>query len=98
MDDNASQQPFDAPKEPRSAEEIREFIADWVCGEVEIDREMIEFDQPVTAYGIDSIMMVKFVAKFEEWLGCRFDENPFEEDPTIEEVATYLSERSGQGD
>ena len=52
----------------------------------------VRIDQSLLSYGIDSMQVVSFVARLEDWLGIRFSENPLEDHPTIESLSQYVSD------
>jgi acyl carrier protein len=82
---------------PRSAEEIREWIVGRLSAHADIDPQEVQLDEPVISHGIDSMQFVVLVGELEDWLGCRFAQNPIVEYPTINALSEFLADQLRQG-
>ncbi|MDQ3332433.1 MAG: acyl carrier protein [Planctomycetota bacterium] len=47
--------------------------------------------------GLDSMQFVVLVGEMEQWLGCRFTDNPLIDYPTIDTLADFLANQLAQG-
>lgn len=84
---------------PRSftEDEIRHWLVDKLSRRLRIPPDEIDLDEPLVALGIDSLQFVALVGELEEWLGCRFVDNPLIDFPTVNALAPFLAEQLQQG-
>jgi len=88
---NLKSKPATAP----SVIEIQQWMIQHLAHELQINPEKIAIDQPILSCGIDSMQVVTFVAKLEDWLGVRFSSNPLEEHSTIEALSQHVADMAG---
>lgn len=81
----------------RSAEEIRGWIVDKLREHTHVDPNDVSLDEPLIAHGIDSMQFVVLVGELEEWLGCRFADNPLIDYPTINALSDFLARQLEAG-
>lgn len=81
----------------RSADEIREWIVRRVSAALEIDPREIRLDEPLVDVGLDSMQFVVLVGDLEQWLGCRFADNPLIDYPTANALSRYLADQLARG-
>jgi acyl carrier protein len=81
----------------RTEAEIRQWMIDKLVTHLQIEPASIHFDEPLIALGIDSMQFVVIVGELEEWLGCRFVNNPLIDYPTINSLARFLADRISNG-
>lgn len=79
------------PPQARSAAEIRSWILSHVAARLQVDPANIAVDQPLIDVGLDSMEFVAMVGEMEQWLGCRFRDNPLIDYPTIETLSEFLA-------
>lgn len=83
--------------EANAPERIETLIRDWLLGRVaQVTRtplNRIEVDQPVTAYGMDSLAAATLAGELEEWLGCPVHNGVFFGTDTISGVSRALGAR-----
>ncbi len=80
----------------RLVAEIQQWMISQLAEELQINRDKMKVDQPILSCGIDSMQVVIFVAKLEDWLGIRFSNNPLEEHSTIEALSHYVADMAGK--
>ena len=80
----------DAP----TAAEIEQWLIRHLAEELKLPAERIDRNQPVAAYGIDSMQAVAVLARLEDWLGFRFSSNPLEDHPTVAALARFAETRA----
>lgn len=85
------------PANPPSAESIRDWLVERVAAQLRIDPTEVSLDEPLTGQGIDSMQFVVIVGELEDWLGCRFADNPLVKYPTIRSVADFLARQIAAG-
>jgi acyl carrier protein len=81
----------------RTAEEIRNWIVARLSAVQGIEPEEVRTNAPLIGMGLDSMQFVVLVGELEEWLGCRFTDNPLFDYPTIDTLAAYLAEQVADG-
>jgi acyl carrier protein len=86
-----------APRAARTEDEIRQWIVGKMCGPMRIDPADLNLDQPIVAHAIDSMQFVALVGELEDWLGCRFTDNPLIDYPTVNALSKFLAEQMCQG-
>ena len=77
----------------RTEEEIRQWIVGKLCGPLRLDRNELDLDRPIVAHGVDSMQFVALVGELEDWLGCRFTDNPLIDYPTVNALSRFLAEQ-----
>ena len=82
---------------PRSAEAIREWLVSRIGTVQGVPAAHVRTDEPLVATGLDSMQIVVLVGELEEWLGCRFTDNPLIDYPTIDALSAYLADQSARG-
>lgn len=75
----------------RTAGEIREWLVSHIAARLQVDPAQIAVDQPLIDVGLDSMEFVAMVGELEQWLGCRFRDNPLIDYPTIETLSEFLA-------
>ncbi|MBA3311823.1 MAG: acyl carrier protein [Planctomycetaceae bacterium] len=85
-----------APKSP-SASEIREWLVTKLSEAQGTPPSEIRTDAPLIGMGLDSMQFVVLVGEMEQWLGCRFTDNPLIDYPTIDTLADFLANQLAQG-
>jgi len=80
----------DAPQH-RSIDEIRDWIVASLATLLELDPGEIDPTEPVTALGIDSMQYLGMIGDLEDWLGCRFTDNPLIDYPTVSSLAEFVA-------
>ena len=83
--------------ERRSADEIRHWLLTKLSGLLGTPPAEIDVDQPLVGIGVDSMQFVVLVGELEQWLGCRFSDNPLIDYPTISTLSNYLADQLAQG-
>jgi acyl carrier protein len=86
------------PPLARSADDIRQWLIDALRRHLPPGADDVRTDQPVVSHGIDSMQFVSIVGELEEWLGCRFADNPLIDYPTIDALSEFLAERLEKGE
>jgi acyl carrier protein len=77
----------------RTEDEIRQWIVAKLCGPLRLDRNELNLDRPIVAHGVDSMQFVALVGELEDWLGCRFTDNPLIDYPTVNALSRFLAEQ-----
>lgn len=77
--------------QPRTESEIRQWIVDKLAARLHMAPSEIHLDEPLVAMGVDSMQFVVIVGELEEWLGCRFADNPLIDYPSINALAGFLA-------
>lgn len=80
----------------RSVADIQKWMVQQLAHELQINPEKIKLDQSISSCGIDSMQVVTFVAKLEDWLGVRFPSNPLEDHSTIEALSQHVADMAGK--
>ena len=80
------------PPTVRSVVEIQHWMIHQLAHELQRNPDTIKIDRPIASCGIDSMQVVTFVAKLEDWLGVRFSSNPLEDHSTIEALSKHVFE------
>lgn len=84
------------PSSP-SAVEIREWLLKKLSEAQRVDVSEIPVDEPLIGIGLDSMQFVVLVGELEQWLGCRFTDNPLIDYPTIELLSMFLADQLAHG-
>jgi|SRR6516162_8755017 acyl carrier protein len=77
----------------RTEEEIRQWLVSKLSGPLRIDRSDLDLDRPIVAHGVDSMQFVALVGELEDWLGCRFTDNPLIDYPSVNALSRFLAEQ-----
>ena len=88
--------PAQSPQ-PRSEAEIRDWLIAKLSAAAQLDPSEIQGDAPLIGLGLDSMQFVVLVGELEDWLGCRFTDNPLMDYPTIDALAPFLADRIARG-
>lgn len=89
MTDTASQTP--------SQPEISQWLITRLAALLEIDTGEIDPEESVTVLGVDSMQYLGLIGDLEDWLGCRFADNPFIDYPTINSMSAFVALQLQQG-
>lgn len=76
-----------------SAQEIQDWIVARVSALTGLPPGELDPREPVARLGLDSVVAITLAGELEGWLGYRFRESPFDEYPTIEQLARHLAEQ-----
>jgi|SRR6185369_7660211 len=82
-----------APAERRSAQQISEWLTDYLAKTLKIKRTEIDTDAKFERYSVDSLVLVVMTEELESWLEFSIDPTAPFEAPTISSLAKYLEER-----
>jgi acyl carrier protein len=82
---------------PRSAAEIRDWLVNKLSDAQGVGPEEVRLDEPLISMGLDSMKFVVLVGELEQWLGCKFTDNPMVAHPTINAISNYLADQLGRG-
>ena len=75
----------------KNREEIEAWLLTQFSQQLGVDSQHIDVTQPFTRYGLDSIVAAELISELEEWLGQSVPETLMWDEPTISDVARYLS-------
>lgn len=81
----------------RSVGEIRDWLVDKIADAKGLDRAEVSTDEPLIGMGLDSMQFVVLVGELEQWLGCRFSDNPLIDFPTIDSLSVFLADQFAKG-
>lgn len=81
----------------RSADEIHAWLIDKLAEAKGIDRGEISSSEPLIGMGLDSMQFVVLVGELEQWLDCRFSDNPLMDYPTIDSLSEFLADQLSKG-
>jgi acyl transferase domain-containing protein/acyl carrier protein len=70
---------------------IEAWLVEQVAHHTGLDPQRIDIQQPLTEYGLDSIVAVELTADLEEWLGCSVPETLIWDNPTIRAIARAVT-------
>lgn len=82
---------------PKSAGEIRDWLVAAVSTHLGVAPAEVDLDAPLISQGIDSMQFVVVIGELEDWLGCRFADNPLVRYPTIRLVSDFLARQLAAG-
>lgn len=83
------------PSQPgprRSAEEIQEWLVEYLAEELEVDAATIDVDLTFDRLGVGSLTAVVMSGAMETWLGRTVDPTAPYDHPTISQLAVFLAE------
>ncbi|GCB44043.1 acyl carrier protein [Streptomyces sp. NL15-2K] len=79
-----------------TTDDIRTELQDWLCAylaeELRLPEGSIDPEQPMSAYGLDSVRAITLITEAEELTGCELDPNALWEFPTVVSFAGLLAE------
>lgn len=81
----------------RSSAEIAAWLTDQLATILDIDAGGINPNDPVTVLGIDSMQYIGMIGDLEDWLGCRFEDNPLIDYPTVNGLAEFVADQLQRG-
>ncbi len=81
----------DKVSEPRTSQEIRQWLVDKLSGLLAVDPGQIDVHKSLLQCGLDSVNGVVLAADLENWLGCEIPYEEFFDVPSIEELASHLA-------
>ena len=87
----------DAAFQSRDADEIRRWLLERLSERLRVAQTAIDREAPMISFGVDSMQFVVLVGELEDWLGCRFADNPLIDYPTINALAEFLADQLAQG-
>ena len=79
---------------PKTQEEVQEWIVQWLIDIAGVSKETIELDKPFADYRLDSLTAVEFSGDIEEWLDITVTATVLWNHPTLRHMTIYLAERS----
>ena len=82
---------------PPTADAIRHWIVTRLAEKLGVTAADIPCNEPLIDVGLDSMQFVAIVGELEEYLGCRFRDNPLIDYPTADALAVYLADQLRQG-
>lgn len=83
--------------QPRTADEIRDWIVAQVAQRLGVEPQAVNVDESLVAHGLDSMQFVVLVGELEDWLGCRFADNPLVRYPSASALSVFLARELGAG-
>jgi 1-acyl-sn-glycerol-3-phosphate acyltransferase len=81
--------------QPKSLEEIREWLVVHAARELELSVSQIDVTQPLRRFGLDSLAVAGLSGELEIWLGRDLPEDLLNDYPTIQAMAEYLAGETG---
>lgn len=87
----------DVPVQPRDADEIQQWLLERLSERLRVEPTAIDCEAPMISFGVDSMQFVVLVGELEDWLGCRFADNPLIDYPTIKSLSEFLAGQLAQG-
>lgn len=82
---------------PPSADAIREWLTRHLAERLHVAAGEIDPRAPLAGMNLDSMQFVVLVGELEDHLGCRFQDNPLIDYPTIESLSAFLAEELARG-
>ncbi len=83
---------------PRPEEQaIQAWLVAHFAEVLALDAREISVEQPLTSYGIDSIVAVSLTGELEDWLGCQLSPTLAWDHSTIEALARHLAREAAGG-
>lgn len=79
---------------PRDAEEIQDWIIDYLARETNTQPEKIDPTATFDSFALDSATAIGMTGDLENWLGKRIDPTIVYDYPTIEQFSAHLAEPS----
>ena len=81
----------------RTEDEIRRWLVEKICVQLQIDPAELNLDEPLIAHGVDSMKLAAAIGELEDWLGCRFVDNPLIDYPTVNALSHFIAGQLKQG-
>jgi acyl carrier protein len=81
----------------RSDVEIRKWLVANLAAQMELEPGQVDPEEPIAALGIDSMQLIGLIGDLEEWLGCRFTDNPWIDFPTVNSLSAFVAAQLKQG-
>jgi acyl carrier protein len=78
------------PGGPRSSLAIRQWLATEVANRVGLPIDRIDYDAPLTSYGLDSRTAISLTGDLEEWLGLELSPTLVWDYPSIAQLSDHL--------
>ncbi|WNJ20710.1 AMP-binding protein [Pontibacter sp. G13] len=80
--------PAEAPQTEVSTATLRAFIVTWLAGKLQIAESDIDAEEPLNAYGVDSMMTAEFEKAVSEFIGVEWPVTDYlMHEPSIHEIA-----------
>jgi acyl carrier protein len=79
---------------PRSADEIQQWMIDYLARALERPSEEIDVTAPFDEFALDSATAIGMTGELEEWLGKRVDPTLVYDYPTIEQFSQCVADAS----
>jgi acyl-CoA synthetase (AMP-forming)/AMP-acid ligase II/acyl carrier protein len=78
--------------EPRSREDIEDFLLLKLANGLAISPDQIDISQPFSSFGLDSLRTLALLDEVETWLGRSLSPTLFWDYPTVTDLAAHLAE------
>ena len=78
--------------QPKTSEEIEEWLVNHLARVLAIDVEEIDTNIPFERYGLDSATGIGLTGELDEWLGRTLEPTLLYDYPTINALVKYLTE------
>ncbi len=78
-------------KTGKGSEAIKNWLVQKLILQFELSPAHIDFNKPITSYGLDSKDAINLSGELEEWLGKTFSPSLIWKYPTIESLSAYLA-------
>jgi acyl carrier protein len=88
----APREPAGPARIPRSADEIQQWMIDYLARALERPSEEIDVTAPFDEFALDSATAIGMTGELEEWLGKRVDPTLVYDYPTIEQFSQCLAD------
>lgn len=85
------------PPQVRTEEEIRRWLVDTICHLTYLEPAELKLDEPLLSLGVNSLVFMASIGELEDWLGCRFVDNPLIDYPTVNALSRFIAEQLRQG-
>jgi acyl carrier protein len=82
------------PVASRSAEEIQQWLVDYLAAALQKSPDTIDVTVPFDSFTLDSAAAMEMTGKLESWLGRRVDPTLVYDYPTIEQFSKCFEEES----
>ena len=84
---------LEIPNNLQTAEEINNWLKQWLAHRVSIDVGLISNDAALTDYGIDSVMAMELIQDIEDWLHFPLDATVVWNCPRLGDLGNYLADQ-----
>jgi acyl-CoA synthetase (AMP-forming)/AMP-acid ligase II/acyl carrier protein len=82
-----------ASSQPRRADEIAAYLAQWIACHVGVDTASVDRSKPLASFGIDSVLAIELAKELEGLLGAKVDPTVAFDYPSIDALASHLATR-----